>query len=188
MRLRRAAAEDVPFLAGLVAHEEVEPFLATIRARDPAAIALEVERSRAQPAEFGRFVIEAREEGSWSPAGALGFELVNRRSAIAQLDGLAVHPDFRGRGLADEAARLVQRHLLVDLGYHRLQLECYGFNGRAIRHAERAGFVREGVKRRAYRRHGGWADSVLFSFLREDLDEAERAGEAPAGTPPAPSS
>jgi putative acetyltransferase len=57
----------------------------------------------------------------------------------------------------------------VELGYHRLELACYGFNDRAIRHAERVGFVREGVQRRAYLRHGNWQDAVLFSLLREDL-------------------
>jgi RimJ/RimL family protein N-acetyltransferase len=73
-------------------------------------------------------------------------------------------------GEADEAARLLQRVLLGELGYHRLQLECYGFNERAIRHAERAGWIREGVRRKAYWRHGEWADGVLFGLLREDLE------------------
>jgi steroid Delta-isomerase len=36
-------------------------------------------------------------------------------------------------------------------------------------HAERVGFVREGVKRKAYRRHGEWADGVMYALLREDL-------------------
>ena len=80
----------------------------------------------------------------------MGFEVANKRSRIANLGSLAVHPDFRGRRLADEAARLFQRHLIFDLGYHRLQLEIYGFNERAQAHAERAGFVREGVRRKAY--------------------------------------
>jgi len=102
-------------------------------------------------------------------AGTMGFEAINRRSRIAHLGGLALHPDFRGRGLADEAARWLRRHLLLDLGFHRLQLEVYGFNERAMRHAERVGFVREGVKRRAYRRHGAWHDGVLFGLTREDL-------------------
>jgi hypothetical protein len=56
-----------------------------------------------------------------------------------------------------------------DLGYHRLQLEIYGFNERAIAHAERAGFVREGVRRRAYWRHGGWTDAVLFGLVADEL-------------------
>ena len=94
-----------------------------------------------------------------------------RRSRIAHLGGLAVHPDFRGRRLADEAARLLQRHLIDELGFHRLELEIYGFNERASAHAERAGFVREGVKRKAYRRGDGWVDGVLYGLVAEDLDE-----------------
>ena len=83
---------------------------------------------------------------------------------------LAVHPDFRGRRLADRAARLFQRHLIFDLGYHRLQLEVYGFNERAQVHAERSGFVREGVRRKAYRRNDEWVDSVIYGLVREDLE------------------
>jgi RimJ/RimL family protein N-acetyltransferase len=79
-------------------------------------------------------------------------------------------PEFRGRGIADAAAQVLVRHLFFDLGYHRVQLECYGFNERAIRHARRAGFREEGVKRRAYWRHGEWADGVLFGLVREDLE------------------
>ena len=59
--------------------------------------------------------------------------------------------------------------LLVELGYHRLELEVYAFNERAIAHTERVGFVREGVKRRAYMRDGEWVDSVMYALLREDL-------------------
>ena len=104
-------------------------------------------------------------------AGIMGFQVENRRSRVAALGGLAIHPDFRGRRVADEAARALQRHLFRDLGYHRLQLEIYAFNERAIAHAERAGFVREGARRRAYWRHGSWVDGVLFGLVREDLDE-----------------
>ena len=33
--IRRARADDVDFLVELVAHEDVEPFLAAVRAKDP---------------------------------------------------------------------------------------------------------------------------------------------------------
>jgi RimJ/RimL family protein N-acetyltransferase len=105
-------------------------------------------------------------------AGAMGFQAVNRRSRIADLGGLAVHPGFRGRRVADEAARQFQRHLLLDLGYHRLQMEIYGFNERAQAHAERVGWVREGVRRRAYERHGEWVDGVLYGIVREDVSDS----------------
>ena len=74
-------------------------------------------------------------------AGAMAWELTNRRSGIVHVSGLAVHPRFRGRRLADEAARLFQRHLIHERGFHRIELEVYGFNERAQRHAERSGFV-----------------------------------------------
>ena len=164
--IRRARNDDVDFLVELGLHEDVEPFLSAVSAKDREAVAAEVERSQREPHDFGRFVIEVDGER----AGAMGFELANRRSRVGHLERLAVHPSFRGRRIADEAARALQRHLVVDLGYHRLQLEIYGFNERAIRHAERAGFVREGVRRRAYWRHGAWTDGVLFGLVADELD------------------
>jgi RimJ/RimL family protein N-acetyltransferase len=169
-RLRRATADDADFYAELASHEDVEPYLAVVRAHTREDVQSEIEQSQAEPNETGRFVIEVDQDGEWKRAGVLGYDVANRRSRIAHLGGLAVHPDFRGRHLSDEAARVLQRYLLVDLDYHRLQLEVYGFNERAMRHAERAGFVREGVERKAYWRHGEWVDGVMFGLLREDLE------------------
>ena len=165
--LRRAEPRDADFLVELMTDEDVEPFMSVTRARDRDAVIAEIERSQAEPDEFGRFVIEL----DGRPAGLMGFEVANRRSRIANLGSLAVHPDFRGQRLADEAARLFQRHLIFDLGYHRIQLEIYGFNESAQKHAERSGFVREGVRRKAYDRHGEWVDGVIYGLVREDLEE-----------------
>ena len=170
LRLRRAERADLDFLLELMSHEEVEPYLAVIRPRDRNGLLAEIERSQAKPGEFGRFLIEVEDDGEWRRAGLIGFQVANRRSRIADLGSLAVHPDFRGRRLADRAARLFQRHLLDDLRFHRLQLEIYGFNERALRHAERAGFVREGVRRKAYDRHGDWVDGVIYGLVPEDLE------------------
>jgi RimJ/RimL family protein N-acetyltransferase len=166
VRLRRAEPADVDFLLELMTHEDVDPYMAVVRPRDREAILAEIDRSEDEPEDYGRFVIEV----DGRPAGLMGFEVANRRSRIANLGSLAVHPDFRGKRLADRAARLFQRHLLFELGYHRLQLEIYGFNDRAQRHAERAGFVREGVRRKAYDRHGEWVDCVIYGLVREDLE------------------
>jgi RimJ/RimL family protein N-acetyltransferase len=164
--LRRAEPRDVDFLLDLMGEEDIEQNLAVVRPRDRDGLLEEIERSQAEPEEFGRFVIEVAGE----PAGLMGFQVANRRSRIANLGSLAVHPSFRGRRLADEAARLFQRHLLFELGFHRLQLEIYGFNERALAHAERAGFIREGVRRKAYWRNEEWVDGVIYGLVREDLE------------------
>jgi len=163
--IRRARPDDLDFIHELVNDDDVEPFLGGRAALDRDSLLREIERSSSEPEDFGRFVIEVDAER----AGAMGFEVANKRSRIAHLERLAVHPSFRGRRIADEAARIFQRYLIDELGYHRLQLEIYGFNERAQAHAERAGFVREGVRRKAYRRHGEWVDGVLFGLVAEDL-------------------
>ena len=169
-RLRRATVDDADFFVELAGHDDVQPFLAASRPSSQQEVLEEIEQSLVEPKESGRFVIEVEEDGEWRRAGVMSYDVSNRRSRIAHLSGLAVHPEYRGRHLSDEAARVLQRYLLVDLDYHRLQLEIYGFNERAIKHAERSGFVREGVKRKAYWRHGEWVDGVLFGLIREDLD------------------
>ncbi len=168
LSIRRARPDDVDFLVELFTHEDVEPFLAAVRPKDHEAVRAEVERSEAEPDAYGVFVVEVDGER----AGTMHFERANRRSRIANLGGLAIHPAFRGRKLADEAARLFQRHLVRELGFHRLQMEVYGFNERAMAHAERAGFTREGVRRKAYWRNGEWVDGVLFGLVEEELEEA----------------
>ena len=162
--IRAAGPADVEFLTELYADEDVRPFLAASGGYDRGGVAAQVAQD---PERGGVMVVELDGE----PAGAMAWELRNTRSAIVHVSGLAVHPRFRGRRLADDAARLFQHHLLRERGFHRIELEIYGFNERAQRHAERSGFVREGVKRKAYRRGDGWVDGVLYGLVAEDLDE-----------------
>ncbi len=176
--VRRATAADVPFLVELAAHEEVEPFMAAVSVRSAEELAEEVSRSGEEPGLHGRFVVEVAGE----PAGALAFDVANRRSRIARLHAIMLHPAHQGRGLAAAATRLLVRHLLLDLDYHRVQLEAYGFNDRAVALFERVGFHLEGVRRRAYWRHGDWVDGILFGVVREDIDE--ELGRTGQGSPP----
>jgi RimJ/RimL family protein N-acetyltransferase len=172
-RLRRATSDDAEFLASLATNEEISPFLAAVSPHDADGFLEEIERAENAPREHGRFVIEAERDGDWWAAGSVAFEAANRRSRIAHLYGLMLRPDFRGCGLAQATTRLFTRHLIFDLNYHRVQLECYGFNERALKHFERAGYVKEGVRRRAYWRNEEWVDGVLFGLVREDLEGRE---------------
>ena len=71
--IRRATAGDVHFLVELVRHEDVEPFLGAVSAKDRDAVAEEVERSIREPHDFGRFVIRAATaESSKRPAMTFG--------------------------------------------------------------------------------------------------------------------
>jgi len=165
VRLRRATTTDVGFLVELYADRDVRPFLAAGGRYDRDSLLDELERLERKPSAGELLVIEVDGERT----GAMKWQLESERNRIAQLGGIAIHPAFRGRRLADEAARLLQRHLIGGLGFHRLQLEVYGFNERGLRHADRAGFVREGVRRKAYLRGGDWVDGVLYGLVEEDF-------------------
>ena len=101
----------------------------------------------------------------------MGFERRNARSRIADLGGLAVHPDFRGRRIADEAARQLSS------ATSSRSSASTGSSSRStastsVRSSTRSASAssREGVKRKAYLRHGEWVDGVLFGLVREDLE------------------
>jgi RimJ/RimL family protein N-acetyltransferase len=157
IRLRPAVASDAEFVFALVSGEETRPFLGRI------------------PESGGDLEAEL-EQGGWlvfevdgEPGGCCAYTVVSERNGIVEVGRFAVHPRLRGRRVGVEAAKLVQRHLLVDRGFHRIELRIYGFNERAIAHAELCGYVREGVKRKAYLRNGEWQDAVLFALVQEDL-------------------
>lgn len=164
--LRRAAPEDVDFLVDLISGDETRPFLGN-RAADTREHALaDVARSQREPEAYGWYVIEADGEA----AGCVAFERLSEQHRIVEAGRFAIHPRFRGRRVGVEAARAFQRLVLCDLGFHRIELKIYGFNDRAIVHAERSGYRREGVKRKAYLKDGEWTDAVLFALTAEDLE------------------
>ncbi len=165
--VRPASRDDVPFLVGLATHPDVAPYLAAGRVVTADAFVERIARSEAEPEAYGVLVFELDGE----PAGTATWELVNRRSRIAGVSGIAVDPGLQGRGVGLAVSRALQRHLLRDRGLHRLQMEVYAFNDRGLRHAERAGWVREGVRRRAYWRDGEWVDGILFGLLEDELDD-----------------
>ncbi|MEV8430251.1 GNAT family N-acetyltransferase [Streptomyces chartreusis] len=76
-----------------------------------------------------------------------------------------VGPRGRGRGIGTEATRLIVGHGFEQLGLHRIQLEAYGHNPRALRVYEKVGFLVEGVRREADFRDGQWLDWVMMAVL-----------------------
>jgi RimJ/RimL family protein N-acetyltransferase len=155
--LRPAAAGDLERLCALARHPEVAPALSTTAA-DDLADAL---------AAGELWVIE--HEGA--VVGGVRCRLVNRRSRIVEIATLMLDPAVRGRGLARAAVRELCARLVREQGVHRIEAETYGFNRSAQRVFERAGFTREGVRRRAYDRAGGWQDGVRYGLLAEELGD-----------------
>ena len=164
VELRRANRSDAEFLLELVTGDDTREFLG-LPAETVDEVLADIERSEREPESFGWLVAEVGGER----VGCAAYSVSSPRNRIVEGRRLAVHPRFRGRKLGDDAARAFQRLVLGELGFHRLEIQIYGFNERAIAHADRVGYVREGVKRKAYLKGGEWQDAVLYSMLQDEL-------------------
>ncbi|HKA93212.1 MAG TPA: GNAT family protein [Acidimicrobiia bacterium] len=81
-------------------------------------------------------------------------------------------PAVHGRGVCTDALRTLARHLIVDHGHHRLEIDPAVDNAAAIRCYTKVGFRPVGVMRRAERGNDGtWHDSLLMDLLADELTE-----------------
>jgi aminoglycoside 6'-N-acetyltransferase len=75
---------------------------------------------------------------------------------------------YHGRGLGREAVGLVVRHLIDDLGHHRITIDPALANERAIRCYAAAGFTAVGVMRRYERgADGSFHDGLLMELVAD---------------------
>jgi len=83
------------------------------------------------------------------------------------------------KGYGTAACREVLRIGFQEMGLHRIHLEAFADNGRAIRCYEKCGFRREGLHRQARWKRGEWRDAVSMAIVREEW-EAWAASVAPS--------
>lgn len=76
--------------------------------------------------------------------------------------------EHRGKGYAKEALKLLMELAFNELNLHRLQLNVFNYNERAIMIYESLGFKREGVYREYIHRDGRRWDMYLYGILRNE--------------------
>jgi RimJ/RimL family protein N-acetyltransferase len=89
--------------------------------------------------------------------------------------GFVFNPDYHGRGLAGEAARVMLRLGFADLGLHRIVGHCDARNAASARLMERLGMRREAhlVHNEIFK--GDWGDEYIYAML--DHEWRAREGE-----------
>lgn len=120
---------------------------------------------------------EPERNGLWLVIGTdsdlpMGMVLHFEPSAVPHYRGLEIgwelRPEFRGRGIATEAARILVNYLFNLTPVQRIQAVIVAENEASCRVAERVGMQHEGLCRRAGFVRGSFVDLRLYSILREE--------------------
>jgi RimJ/RimL family protein N-acetyltransferase len=89
----------------------------------------------------------------------------NRRANLR----IFVAQEFTGQGYGTEAIRLILDYGFGMLNLHRVELDVYTINERAIHVYEKVGFRREGVKRQNWYYNHRYYDSIVMSMLEDEF-------------------
>jgi len=110
--------------------------------------------------------------------GSTGLHDISAKNRTAVF-GIAIgDPAAQGRGLGAEATELVLRFGFDELGLHRIGVEAFAYNTRALALYRRLGFVDEGRRRDALYRDGRHHDIVAMAMLEDEFRARPRAGSA----------
>lgn len=96
---------------------------------------------------------------------------INWHNQAANFRIALYHQDYFGKGYGTQATQLILKHGFETLDLHRIDLEVYDFNPRAAHVYEKAGFVREGIKRDALLWQGTYQDAIIMSILKPEYEK-----------------
>ena len=103
----------------------------------------------------------------------IGHVVLHGRFQPARIATFAIvlSPDHVGKGLGTEATRLMVRYGFQELGLHKIELQVWSYNTRAIRSYEKAGFVIEGERRAAAFHAGTFHGETQMGILLEEYQQ-----------------
>ena len=87
---------------------------------------------------------------------------------------MVVFDDYIGQRFGTEATKLMLEYGFGKLNFHRIELEVFSFNTRAIHVYEELGFVHEGMKRECRYYDHQYYHAVMMSILEQEYREKHR--------------
>jgi [ribosomal protein S5]-alanine N-acetyltransferase len=93
---------------------------------------------------------------------------INRIHGTADIGIIIGEQAHWGKGYATEAIGLMTEHAFATLGLLKLNAGCYAPNEGSARAFEKAGWTREGLRRRQYLSDGARVDEILVGRAADD--------------------
>jgi RimJ/RimL family protein N-acetyltransferase len=124
------------------------------------------------PPSFSLFLIRTLEDNRL--IGETGLDAV-RDGRGDTFVGIGIgEREYWGKGYGTDAMRIILRYAFMELNLHRVSLDVFEYNPRAIRSYEKAGFKHEGRSRGVLHRAGRRWDLIYMGILRSEW-EAQQA-------------
>ena len=168
VRLRAIERPDTPTLVRWLNDPEVRHTLLMFEPMSTAAEERWFERRLELEHDY-LFSFEGRVEGRWIHLGNVGLHRVDCENRAARPGILLGEKEHWDKRFGTQAMRLMLDFAFRDLNLHRVELEAFAFNPRAIRCYEKAGFQREGALREAFFRDEGYQDIYRTAVLAPEF-------------------
>ncbi len=82
--------------------------------------------------------------------------------------------EYWGKGYGTDMMKVILRYAFHELNLHRVSLDVFEYNPRAVRSYEKSGFMVEGRERKALQRDGKFWDMIYMGVLREEWEKTSR--------------
>jgi diamine N-acetyltransferase len=168
VRLRAIDREDIPTFVRWFNDPEVRHFLQMFEPMSRAGEERWFEAHLIRQDEY-LFAIEAPVDSGWLNIGNAGLHRVDWKNRGVTFGIVLGEKAFWGKGFGTDATRTMLRFAFDELNLHRVELEVYDFNPRAMRCYEKAGFRLEGTRRQAHFHQGAYHDVHCMGILRDEF-------------------
>ena len=157
--VRNITATDFDYIYGLYMHPQINPYL----------LYEIMDKDSFQPifnALLEKDIIYIYEENNKAVGMFKLVQLEHRSSHVGYLGGLAIHPDFAGKGYGKKMMEAI-----IELGRQinllRMELSADVINEKAVTLYEKAGFVKEGVLKKYtwLKNENKFLDEVMMAYL-----------------------
>lgn len=109
-------------------------------------------------------------EADGVPVGTIGLLSIDRKNSKAEYYIAMGETDYKGKGVAKEASRLILNYGFNQLGLNRIYLFTEVENVAAQKLFEKVGFEREGLIKQDIKRKERFKDRIMYAILRKDYE------------------
>lgn len=104
------------------------------------------------------------------PIGYVGVENIDYINRRAELAGVIIDKDFRGKGYGTEGMKLIMKHMYFELGMNVLYGYVNAEDAASDRIIEKLGLHKDGLLRSWLYKQDKYCDAVLVSMLKAEFE------------------